>query len=60
MFTNIIFFILALLIYHTRSLGPRLPVVDLWVNAGTVLLFLTVFGLETWRRFHRLVSFGPP
>ena len=54
MFTNIIFFILALLIYHTRSLGPRLPVADLWVNAGTVLLFLTVFGLETWRRFHRL------
>jgi Zn-dependent protease with chaperone function len=54
MFTNIIFFILALLIYHTRSLGPRLPVADLWVNGGTVLLFLTVFGLETWRRFHRL------
>ncbi len=54
MFTNIIFFILALLIYHTRSLGPRLAVVDLWINAGTVLLFLTVFGLETWRRFHRL------
>jgi Zn-dependent protease with chaperone function len=54
MFTNIIFFILALLIYHTRSLGPRLPVVDLWVTALTVLLFLTVFGLETWRRFHRL------
>ena len=54
MFTNIIFFILALLIYHTRSLGPRLPVIDLWVNAGTVFLFLTVFGLETWRRFHRL------
>ena len=54
MFTNIIFFILALLIYHTRSLGPRLPVLDLWVNAGTVLLFLTVFGLETRRRFHRL------
>ncbi len=54
MFTNIIFFILALLIYHTRSLGPRLPVLDLWVNAGTVFLFLAVFGLETWRRFHRL------
>ncbi len=54
MFTNIIFFILALLIYHTRSLGPRLPLLDLWVNAGTVLLFLAVFGLETWRRFHRL------
>ncbi|OGP51841.1 MAG: hypothetical protein A2Y79_08880 [Deltaproteobacteria bacterium RBG_13_43_22] len=54
MFTNIIFFILALLIYHTRSLGPKLPVVDLWINAGAILLFLTVFGLETWRRFHRL------
>ncbi len=54
MFTNIIFFILALLIYYTRSLGPRLPFVDLWVNAGTLCLFLAVFGLETWRRFHRL------
>lgn len=54
MFTNIIFFILALLIYHTRSLGPRLPILDLWVNASTILLFLAVFGLETWRRFHRL------
>jgi Zn-dependent protease with chaperone function len=54
MFANIIFFILALLVYHTRSLGPRLTIIDLWVNAGTVLLFLTVFGLETWRRFHRL------
>lgn len=54
MFTNIIFFILALLIYHTRSLGPRLPLIDLWVNAGLLLLFLVVFGLETWRRFHRL------
>ena len=54
MFTNIIFFILALLIYHTRSLGPRLPAFALWVNAGTVLLFLAIFGLETWRRFHRL------
>ncbi|MCJ7833590.1 MAG: hypothetical protein MUQ20_04305 [Deltaproteobacteria bacterium] len=54
MFTNIIFFILALLIYHTRSLGPRLPFVDLWVNAGTLCLFLAVFGIETWRRFHRL------
>jgi Zn-dependent protease with chaperone function len=54
MFTNIIYFILALLIYHTRSLGPRLPVGDLWINAATVLLFLTVFGLVIWRRFHRL------
>jgi Zn-dependent protease with chaperone function len=54
MFTNIIFFILALLIYHTRSLSPGLRVVDLWVNGATVLLFLTVFGLESWRRFHRL------
>lgn len=54
MFNNIIFFILALLIYHTRTLGPRLPVLDLWVNAGMIFLFLTLFGLETWRRFHRL------
>jgi Zn-dependent protease with chaperone function len=54
MFTNIIFFILALLIYHTRSLSPGLRVVDLWVNGATVLLFLTIFGLESWRRFHRL------
>ncbi|MBA4393467.1 MAG: hypothetical protein C0407_07925 [Desulfobacca sp.] len=54
MFNNIIFFILALLIYHTRSLGPKLPAYDLWVNGGTILLFLTVFGMETWRQFHRL------
>ncbi len=54
MFNNIIYFILALLIYHTRSLGPRLSTFDLWVNAGMVLIFIAVFGLETWRRFHRL------
>lgn len=54
MFTNIIFFILALLIYHTRSLGPRLPAFDLWVNAGMVLIFVAIYGMETWRRFHRL------
>jgi len=54
MFNNIIFFILALLIYHTRSLGPRPPIFDLWVNGGTVLLFLAVFGIETRRQFHRL------
>lgn len=54
MFNNIIFFILALLIYHTRSLGPKLPVFDLGVNAAMVLLFLFIFGMETWRRFHKL------
>jgi Zn-dependent protease with chaperone function len=54
MFNNIIFFILALLIYYTRSLGPKLPAFDLWVNGGSVLLFLAVFGMETWRQFHRL------
>lgn len=54
MFTNIIFFILALLIYHTRSMGPRLPAFDLWINAGLVLVFVAIFGMETWRRFHRL------
>lgn len=54
MFNNIIFFILALLIYYTRSLGPKLPAFDLWVNGGTVLLFLAVFGIETRRQFHRL------
>jgi Zn-dependent protease with chaperone function len=54
MFNNIIFFILALLIYQTRSLGPRLPIYDLWVNAGMILLFLAVFGMEAGRQFQRL------
>jgi Zn-dependent protease with chaperone function len=54
MFTNIIFFILALLIYQTRSLGPKLPLFDLWVNSGTIFFFLIFFGLETKRQFHRL------
>lgn len=54
MFNNLIFFILALLIYETRSLGPRLPLGDLWTAAGTVLFFLAVFGLETRRQFHRI------
>lgn len=54
MFTNIIFFILALLIYHTRSLGPRLPSADLWTNGASIFFLLVLFGLESWRRFHRL------
>lgn len=54
MFTQIIFFILALLVYHTRSLGPPPPVSDLWTNALSILFLLILFGLESWRRFHRL------
>jgi Zn-dependent protease with chaperone function len=54
MFNNIIFFILALFIYYTRSLGPKLPAFDLWVNGGSILLFLVIFGMEIWRQFHRL------
>jgi Zn-dependent protease with chaperone function len=54
MFNNIIFFILALLIYETRSLGPKLPIREVWFNAGSVLFFLAIFGLETRRQFHRI------
>ncbi|HMK65526.1 MAG TPA: M48 family metallopeptidase, partial [Thermodesulfobacteriota bacterium] len=54
MFNNLIFFILALLTYETRSLGPKLPVQDMWAIAGSLVFFLTVFALETRRQFHRL------
>jgi Zn-dependent protease with chaperone function len=54
MFNNLIFFILALLLYETRSLGPRLPIGDIGVTGGSVLFFLTVFALETRRQFQRL------
>ena len=54
MFNNLIFFILALLIYETRSLGPKLPTGDNWFNAGAVIFFLALFGLEARRQFHRL------
>jgi Zn-dependent protease with chaperone function len=54
MFNNLIFFILALLIYEARSLGPKLPLREVWFTTGSVLFFLTIFGLETRRQFHRI------
>ena len=54
MFTNIIYFILALLIYQTRSIGPALTLMDHWLNGAFIFLLLLLFALEVKRRFRCL------
>jgi Zn-dependent protease with chaperone function len=51
MFTNIIYFILALLIFQTGSLGSALGSFPRWQNG---ILILLLFGLEARRRFLQL------
>ena len=53
MFNNIIYFMLALFIFHTGT-ADRLTVPSLWSSALGILMIGAFFGFEVRRRFRRL------
>ncbi len=53
MFLNIIYFMLALFIFHTGT-ADRLTIPGLWMSTLGILLLGTFFGFEVHRRFRQL------
>jgi Zn-dependent protease with chaperone function len=53
MFTNIIYFMLVLFIFHTGT-AERLSAHSLWLSCGGILLIGAFFGFEARRRFKAL------